>query len=125
MIRVARDSAPEAARVQFVQAFAEQLPFPDASFDLVVTSMSCHHWADQQKALREARRVLSPGGAFVLADLFAMGPAAIFLAGSRWGHFNSPAALTEMLRDAGFDVERFVRVPKVPGCVQVALARQL
>ena len=30
---------------------------------------------------------------------------------------------TEMLRDAGFDVERFVRVPKVPGCVQVTLAR--
>jgi ubiquinone/menaquinone biosynthesis C-methylase UbiE len=124
MVRVARALVPEGAPVHFAQAFAEQLPFPDASFDLVVTSMSFHHWADQQKALSEARRVLSPGGVFVLADLLAAGPAGIFLAGGRWGHFKSPAALDEMLRGTGFHVERFVRVPKVPGCVQVALARR-
>jgi len=124
MVRVAQALVPEDASVHFAQAFAEQVPFPDASFDLVVTSMSFHHWTDQQKALSEARRVLSPGGVFVLADLLATGPAGIFLAGNRWGHFKSPAALDEMLRSTGFDVERFIRVPKVPGCVQVALARR-
>ena len=95
----------------------------DASFDLALTTMSFHHWADQRTALGEVRRVLSSGGIFVLADLLAAGPARILLLRRGWGRFASPAVLDEMLRDAGFEVERLVRAPKVPGCVQVALAR--
>ena len=90
MVRVAQALVPEGAPIHFAQAFAEQVPFPDASFDLVVTSMSFHHWADQQKALSEARRLLSPGGVFVLADLLATGPAGVFLAGSRWDTSRAP-----------------------------------
>ena len=63
MIDQARAAAPGGASVRFVQAFAEELPFPDASFDLVTSTMSFHHWADQRRGLREVRRVLAPGGA--------------------------------------------------------------
>jgi ubiquinone/menaquinone biosynthesis C-methylase UbiE len=38
------------------------LPFPDAAFDVVVTSFSMHHWADLPAAVPELARVLRPGG---------------------------------------------------------------
>ena len=42
-------------------------------FDLVVSTMSFHHWADQRRGLREARRALTPDGRFVLTDV-VVGP---------------------------------------------------
>lgn len=53
------------------QGAVEALPFPDASFDLVATRYSAHHWHDVPKALNEAYRVLKPGGAFVVMDAIA------------------------------------------------------
>jgi 2-polyprenyl-3-methyl-5-hydroxy-6-metoxy-1,4-benzoquinol methylase len=41
---------------------AEELPFPDATFDLVVSSGVLHHTPDTQKAFTECFRVLRPGG---------------------------------------------------------------
>jgi ubiquinone/menaquinone biosynthesis C-methylase UbiE len=55
-------------RAVFRRAFAEALPFPDQSADVVVSSLSFHHWADQGKGLREIARVLRPGSYFCLAD---------------------------------------------------------
>lgn len=52
----------------FRQAYAEELPFPDQSADLVLSSISFHHWADQKKGMQEIARVLRPGGYFCLAD---------------------------------------------------------
>jgi ubiquinone/menaquinone biosynthesis C-methylase UbiE len=48
------------------QADAENLPFPDASFDIVYSNGVLHHVPDMQKAFREARRVLKPGGEFII-----------------------------------------------------------
>lgn len=48
-----------------VEARASALPFPDNSFDLVVSLMSLHAEDDLPKALMEARRVLEPDGLFV------------------------------------------------------------
>src|SRR5215813_10789801 len=50
------------------QGSAEKLPFPDQTFDVVVTRYSVHHWHDFDAALREARRVLKPGGLAVFMD---------------------------------------------------------
>jgi len=48
-------------------ADAEALPYPDESFDLVVGHAFLHHLPDPRQALREARRVLRPGGAVFVA----------------------------------------------------------
>ncbi len=53
------------------QGAAERLPFPDAAFDLVVSRFSAHHWNDLGAGLREARRVLKPGGQAVFIDAVA------------------------------------------------------
>lgn len=50
---------------------AETLPFADASFDLVATRYSAHHWTDLDAAMAEIRRVLAPGGHLLVIDLEA------------------------------------------------------
>lgn len=47
---------------------AEDLPFDDASFNLVWTIASHHHWGDSRSGLREILRVLEPGGRLLLAE---------------------------------------------------------
>lgn len=49
-----------------VQTTAEFLPWPDASFETVVAATSLDHVLDLDAALAEVRRVLAPGGCFVL-----------------------------------------------------------
>src|SRR5262249_30342394 len=49
----------------------ERLPYPDGVFDLVASTTSFDHWADQRAGLGECARVLVPGGHLLLADLFS------------------------------------------------------
>ncbi|MDR3475963.1 MAG: methyltransferase domain-containing protein [Devosia sp.] len=68
--------AAEAARrglsnITTAQGPAEALPFGDASFDAVFCRYTAHHWPDVRRGLREARRVLKPGGIAVFADIVA------------------------------------------------------
>ena len=65
MIKQARLLAPYAA---FLVSSAEDLPMPSESVDLVVSTMSFHHWNDQAQGIRQIVRVLRPGGRFLLAD---------------------------------------------------------
>jgi ubiquinone/menaquinone biosynthesis C-methylase UbiE len=72
------DASPKAiARAQanvpqatFVEGFAEAMPFADASFDVVHTSMALHEMEPEQRSqiLQEVYRVLKPDGVFALID---------------------------------------------------------
>jgi SAM-dependent methyltransferase len=50
---------------------AEALPFASASFDVVLTRFSAHHWDDVPAGIAEARRVLKPGGTAMFVDVVA------------------------------------------------------
>jgi ubiquinone/menaquinone biosynthesis C-methylase UbiE len=66
MISEAKRLNPKAI---FKLATSESLPFPDQTADIVLSSISFHHWSDQRKGLQEIARVLRPEGWFCLADL--------------------------------------------------------
>ena len=75
MIERARANAERAVIVErrptFVVGGVAALPFPDASFDLVVSTLSMHHWADATAGQAEIGRVLRPGGRALIWDLRA------------------------------------------------------
>ncbi len=63
----AKQNVPQAA---YVEAFAENMPFDDQSFDVVHTSAALHEMQPEQlqKILKEVYRVLRTGGVFTLVD---------------------------------------------------------
>jgi ubiquinone/menaquinone biosynthesis C-methylase UbiE len=100
MIEVARRRIPKAT---MDVAGAEALPLPAASVDLALSCVSLHHWKDRAQGLREAARVLRPGGQLCLADITV--PAWV----SRVFHrikAASPDTLHSLVTQAGFRVEK-------------------
>jgi SAM-dependent methyltransferase len=63
-----RPGEKDGHRPSFVVGDVASLSFPDGSFDLVVSTLSMHHWADQRSGLGEIRRVLRPGARALLWD---------------------------------------------------------
>jgi ubiquinone/menaquinone biosynthesis C-methylase UbiE len=100
MIETARKLADD-SRIRFEMATAEQLPFPQETFDLVVTTTSFDHWADQRAGLAECFRVLVPGGRLVLIDLFSGWLVPTLLAGRR-DKARTKRRATRLLAEAGF-----------------------
>jgi len=56
------------SRPSFLVGDVSSLPFPDGSFDVVVSTLSMHHWADPTAGLSEIGRVLRPGGRALVWD---------------------------------------------------------
>ena len=69
MLRRARSKKSWFSRASFVQGDARRLPFPDASFDLVVANQLLPWLPDPQPAFAEIARVLAKGGVFAFASL--------------------------------------------------------
>jgi len=59
------------SQIAICRGAAERLPFDDASFELIVTRFSAHHWASVPTAVAEMVRVLRPGGTLVVIDVVA------------------------------------------------------
>ena len=67
--------APEVQeKVAFEKASATELPFEDGSFSHIWSQATLYHVHDQRDALKEAYRVLEPGGIFIFDDLFKPQP---------------------------------------------------
>lgn len=100
MIEVARSSDDD-RRLSYSTGVAERLPFPDASFDLVLSTTSFDHWEDQQAGLAECARVLRDGGHLVFADIFSLWLVPTLLFGHR-GRARTRRRATALVEKAGF-----------------------
>ncbi|MDF2926118.1 MAG: methylase involved in ubiquinone/menaquinone biosynthesis [Paenibacillaceae bacterium] len=58
-------------RLEFMQADARSIPFPDCCFDMVLANHMLYHVNDRQQALAEIRRVLKPGGVLYASTIGA------------------------------------------------------
>jgi SAM-dependent methyltransferase len=76
MLAKARASAEEmgVANVAFVEGEAESLPFPDASFDVVISNGVIDLVPDKDAVFSEIQRVLKPGGRIQIADVTIQHP---------------------------------------------------
>ena len=66
--RLERRALGQGGRAEVVRADAEALPFPDASFDTVVSTLVLCTVADLARSLAEVRRVLAPGGRLLFLE---------------------------------------------------------
>lgn len=112
MIRVAESRATD-PRLRFMTGVAELLPYDDDAFDLVISTTSFDHWADQRGGLTECHRVLRPGGRLVLCDQFSVLLWPTLLGGRRTKARTKHRA-TALLRGIGFISLEWHRIYTVP-----------
>jgi ubiquinone/menaquinone biosynthesis C-methylase UbiE len=111
MLALARDNQQKAGvqNVEFLKGEIESIPLPDNSVDVIISNCVINLSADKAKVLKEAFRVLKPGGRFAVSDVVVRGdvPPAIKKSAEMWVGCVA-GALTDYdyvakLAKAGFD----------------------
>jgi SAM-dependent methyltransferase len=136
MLAVARANQTKAGvpNATFVKGTIEQIPLPNASVDVVISNCVINLAADKRAVLREAHRVLRPGGRFAVADMVALSelPAEVKRSLDQWAGCVagtiSIEEYTSTLRESGFnsvdiEVTREVRLDGVEGAIASAYIR--
>jgi ubiquinone/menaquinone biosynthesis C-methylase UbiE len=114
-------AAARTRAVRWLQADASRLPVRDASFQAVVSTEAFHWFPDPDLALREFRRILTPGGRVVIALVNTRTQTMSRLAHAGSQALGQPARwptraeMADRLRRAGFTVERQARVFRLAG----------
>lgn len=100
MIAAARKLGADQPNLKFEIADAENLPFGEASFDLVMTSASLKHWPHPERGVAEIARVLAPDGAAFLLEVDRQTTANA----AHWftGYWNLPTRLARPFATAYF-----------------------
>lgn len=121
MLEAVRQGAAERAidTLATCAGAVEALPFADASFDLVATRYSAHHWRDLAAGLAALRRVLRPGGHLLLIDTLGVDDALVdthlqsieLLRDRSHVRNRNPAEWQALLALAGFDQPAFSSWP--------------
>jgi len=101
------------ARPRFIEGRLEELPFPAATFDVVVVVTVLCLVPDRTTAIREAARVLRPGGRLIIGELGRWSAWAArrrikaWLGSRLWqsAHFSTAAELSRLVERAGLTVE--------------------
>jgi ubiquinone/menaquinone biosynthesis C-methylase UbiE len=97
--RATTKAARAGAAVRFDTAIVEALPFPDARFDVVLSTLMFHHLPRpvRQQCAREIRRLLKPGGRLLLVDFGQPQDRHSFLAHvHRHGHVNLQDVVSQL-----------------------------
>jgi ubiquinone/menaquinone biosynthesis C-methylase UbiE len=104
------------ANVTFRQATASRLPFPDQSFDVIVSANAFHYFPEPETALQEMKRVLKPGGKVVILDwckdffLCRLCDWVLQRLDSAYQQCYTEAELHTLLETAGFRISRAQRI---------------
>ncbi|MEP7136744.1 MAG: methyltransferase domain-containing protein [Chloroflexota bacterium] len=128
MLAVARHKLRNAPNAQLGLGIGEQLQFPDASFDWVVSSLTFHHvpLGVKRATIRESYRVLKPGGKILISDFgkpttWAGQAFGSWYADHAFTSDNLKDIVTELILEAGFvDIADTI----VAGLIHHTLARK-
>jgi len=105
--RAKRKAAKAGVDVAFQTELVEALPFPDARFDAVLSTLMLHHLPRpaRRECAREMRRLLKPGGRVLAVDFATPAGARKGLLGHLHRHGQVPLRdIIELLREAGLEV---------------------